>query len=166
LPLSWPQRAGFDRGPLAAYCTAYALWVEAVDALQKYGAMIKSPTGYPVQSPYLATANRQVDVMIRIAGEFGFTPASRSDFRVLQKAARCCWSSQVWRIWIFHDWDKPTERMKVINLVHALCCRSVEAQPDSLRRKNERPRTFRAKRTVREALFGNEPSIRPKLFDY
>jgi phage terminase small subunit len=40
--------------------------------------MIKSPTGYPVQSPYLATANRQVDVMIRIASEFGFTPASRS----------------------------------------------------------------------------------------
>jgi P27 family predicted phage terminase small subunit len=68
----------FDRGPLAAYCTAYALWVEAVDALQRYGAMIKSPTGYPVQSPYLATANRQVDVMIRIASEFGFTPASRS----------------------------------------------------------------------------------------
>jgi P27 family predicted phage terminase small subunit len=57
---------------------AYALWVEAVDGLQKYGAMIKSPTGYPVQSPYLSTANRQVEIMIRIASEFGFTPASRS----------------------------------------------------------------------------------------
>jgi P27 family predicted phage terminase small subunit len=68
----------FDRGPLAAYCTAYALWVEAVEALQRYGAMIKSPTGYPVQSPYLSTANRQVEIMIRIASEFGFTPASRS----------------------------------------------------------------------------------------
>jgi P27 family predicted phage terminase small subunit len=68
----------FDRGPLAAYCTAYALWVEAVDALQRYGAMIKSPTGYPVQSPYLSTANRQVEIMVRIASEFGFTPASRS----------------------------------------------------------------------------------------
>jgi phage terminase small subunit len=31
----------FDRGPLAAYCTAYAIWVEAVDALQRYGAMIQ-----------------------------------------------------------------------------------------------------------------------------
>jgi P27 family predicted phage terminase small subunit len=68
----------FDRGPLAAYCTAYAIWVEAVDALQRYGAMIKSPTGYPVQSPYLSTANRQVEIMVRIASEFGFTPASRS----------------------------------------------------------------------------------------
>jgi P27 family predicted phage terminase small subunit len=67
-----------DRGLLAAYCTAYAIWIEAVDALQRYGAMIKAPTGYPVQSPYLATANRQVEIMIRIASEFGFTPASRS----------------------------------------------------------------------------------------
>jgi len=40
--------------------------------------MIKSPTGYPVQSPYLSTANRQVEIMIRIASEFGLTPASRS----------------------------------------------------------------------------------------
>jgi phage terminase small subunit len=40
--------------------------------------MIKSPTGYPVQSPYLSTANRQVEIMVRIASEFGFTPASRS----------------------------------------------------------------------------------------
>ena len=40
--------------------------------------MIKSPSGYPVQSPYIAIANRQAEIMIRIASEFGFTPASRS----------------------------------------------------------------------------------------
>ena len=34
--------------------------------------------GYPVQSPYLAIANRQAEIMMRIASEFGFTPASRS----------------------------------------------------------------------------------------
>jgi P27 family predicted phage terminase small subunit len=67
-----------DRGPLAVYCAAYALWAESVEALQKYGAVIKSPTGYPVQSPYLSMVNRQVEIMIRIAIEFGFTPASRS----------------------------------------------------------------------------------------
>ena len=70
--------SSFDRGPLAAYCTAYALWIEATDAVQKYGAMIKSPNGYPIQSPYLATVNRQAEIMMRIASEFGFTPASRS----------------------------------------------------------------------------------------
>jgi phage terminase small subunit len=40
--------------------------------------MIKSSNGYPVQSPYLVVANKHADTMIRIACEFGFTPASRS----------------------------------------------------------------------------------------
>jgi phage terminase small subunit len=40
--------------------------------------MVKSPNGYPVQSPYIAIANRQAEIMLRIASEFGFTPASRS----------------------------------------------------------------------------------------
>jgi len=67
-----------DRAALAAYCGAYALWANATEQIQKYGAMIKSPSGYPVQSPYIAIANRQAEIMIRIASEFGFTPASRS----------------------------------------------------------------------------------------
>jgi hypothetical protein len=29
----------------------YAVWADATEAIQKYGAMLKSPTGYPVQSP-------------------------------------------------------------------------------------------------------------------
>jgi P27 family predicted phage terminase small subunit len=67
-----------DRAALAAYCGAYALWAEATEAIQKYGTMIKSPSGYPVQSPYVSIANRQAEIMMRIASEFGFTPASRS----------------------------------------------------------------------------------------
>jgi hypothetical protein len=31
-----------------------------------------------VAAPYLAIANKQAEIMIRIASEFGFTPASRS----------------------------------------------------------------------------------------
>jgi P27 family predicted phage terminase small subunit len=67
-----------DRAALAAHCSAYALWAEAMEAIQKFGAVIKSPSGFPVQSPYLAIANRQTEIMMRIASEFGFTPASRS----------------------------------------------------------------------------------------
>jgi P27 family predicted phage terminase small subunit len=67
-----------DRAALAAYCGAYALWAEATQAIQKYGTMVKSPSGYPMQSPYVAVANRQAEIMMRIASEFGFTPASRS----------------------------------------------------------------------------------------
>jgi phage terminase small subunit len=40
--------------------------------------MVKSPTGYPIQSPYVSIANRQTEIMMRIASEFWFTPASRS----------------------------------------------------------------------------------------
>jgi P27 family predicted phage terminase small subunit len=67
-----------DRAALAAYCGAYALWAEATQAIQKYGTMVKSPSGYPIQSPYVSIANRQTEIMMRIASEFGFTPASRS----------------------------------------------------------------------------------------
>ncbi len=67
-----------DRAALAAYCNAYGLWVEAIEAIQKYGTMVKSPSGYPIQSPYVSIANRQAEIMMRIASEFGFTPASRS----------------------------------------------------------------------------------------
>jgi phage terminase small subunit len=31
-----------------------------------------------IQSPYVSIANRQAEIMMRIASEFGFTPASRS----------------------------------------------------------------------------------------
>jgi P27 family predicted phage terminase small subunit len=67
-----------DRAALAAYCNAYGLWAEAIEAIQKYGTMVKSPTGYPIQSPYVSIANRQAEILMRIASEFGFTPASRS----------------------------------------------------------------------------------------
>jgi P27 family predicted phage terminase small subunit len=67
-----------DRAALAAYCNAYGLWAEAIEAIQKYGTMVKSPSGYPIQSPYVSIANRQAEIMMRIASEFGFTPASRS----------------------------------------------------------------------------------------
>ena len=66
-----PRRASY-------YCGAYALWAEAMVQIQKYGTMVKSPTGYPMQSPYLGLANRQAELMMRIASEFAFTLASCS----------------------------------------------------------------------------------------
>jgi hypothetical protein len=44
--------------------------------------MVKSPSGFPMQSPYVAVANKQAELMIRIAAEFGFTPSSRSRIAV------------------------------------------------------------------------------------
>lgn len=61
---------------------------EATEAIQKYGTMVKSPSGYPQQSPYVSIANRQAEIMIRIAAEFGFTPASRSRISTLSATER------------------------------------------------------------------------------
>lgn len=67
----------FDRVPLAIFCADLAQWLDATENIQKYGTMIKSPSGYPVQSPYVAVANRAAERLLRIADQFGFTPASR-----------------------------------------------------------------------------------------
>ena len=75
----WRARRAESSGrPLAIYCGSYAAWAEATDAIQKYGMMIKSPSGFPIQSPYVAIQNRNADIMLQIAKEFGFTPAARS----------------------------------------------------------------------------------------
>ena len=70
--------ANLDRVALAAYCTAYAREAEVNQAAQKYAAMVKSPSGFPMQAPDVAIADRQTEILMRIASEFGFSPASRS----------------------------------------------------------------------------------------
>jgi P27 family predicted phage terminase small subunit len=67
-----------DLAAFAAYCTAYGRWVEAEDALKTYGVMIKSPNGFPVQSPYLGVANKAMEQMRSLLSEFGMSPASRT----------------------------------------------------------------------------------------
>jgi P27 family predicted phage terminase small subunit len=67
-----------DRGALAAYCQAWGRWVEAEESLKRYGVVVKSPSGFPMQSPFLAIANKAMEQMRQFLGEFGMTPASRT----------------------------------------------------------------------------------------
>ncbi len=67
-----------DRAALAAYATVYGRWVEAEQALSTHGVLIKSPNGFPMQSPYLAVANRALEQMRSLLSEFGMSPASRT----------------------------------------------------------------------------------------
>lgn len=71
-----------DRAALAAYCQAWARWIEAQKALQQFGTVVRSPSGYPMQSPYLAIANEAFRQMLALLTEFGMTPAARSRIRV------------------------------------------------------------------------------------
>ena len=70
-----------DRGLLAAYCQAHALWVEAV-SLARYGTMVKSPNGFRCRAP----TSRSRTSLGRAHGEdrieFGMTPSSRTRIRL------------------------------------------------------------------------------------
>lgn len=67
-----------DRAALAAYCQAWARWAEAEEKLKETPVMLKTPSGYVQQSPWLSVANKQLELMGRYMAELGITPASRS----------------------------------------------------------------------------------------
>ena len=67
-----------DRAALAAYCQSYAKWVEAEQRLKETPPLLKTPSGYVQQSPWMAIANKQLEIMGRYMTELGMTPASRS----------------------------------------------------------------------------------------
>jgi P27 family predicted phage terminase small subunit len=73
-----------DRAALAAYCMAWSRWIDAEVNLRKFGTVIKTPLGYPIQNPYLAIANTAIDTMRRFLIEFGMTPSSRSRVSAVQ----------------------------------------------------------------------------------
>ena len=67
-----------DRAALAAYCQSYAQWVEAEQRPKETPPLLTSPSGYVQQSPWMAIANKQLELMGRYMTELGMTPASRS----------------------------------------------------------------------------------------
>ena len=67
-----------DRAVLAAYCQCYGRWVEAEERLRDTPLLLKTPSGYVQQSPWLSVANKQLELMGRYMAELGITPASRS----------------------------------------------------------------------------------------
>ena len=67
-----------DRGALAAYCQAWSRWVEAEEKLAETPMLLKSPSGYIQQSPWLSISNRQLEIMGRYMAELGLTPVSRA----------------------------------------------------------------------------------------
>jgi P27 family predicted phage terminase small subunit len=70
--------ASIDAAALALYCEAFARWRHASDQVAKFGPVVKAPSGYPVQSPYLSIANKAHEQMVKLLVEFGMTPSSRS----------------------------------------------------------------------------------------
>lgn len=71
-----------DRAALAAYAMAYGRWVEAERNVAENGMIQKTSNGNLIQNPYLSVANRALEQMVKIAAEFGMTPAARSKLHV------------------------------------------------------------------------------------
>lgn len=78
--------SGVDRAALAAYCQAYARWVQAERAIAKLaehdpitgGLLTRTTNGNAIQNPLVGTANKAMQDMVRYAAEFGMTPSARS----------------------------------------------------------------------------------------
>ena len=94
-----------DREALALFCQAWARWVEAEEALKRYGVMVKSPNGFPMQSPYLAVANKAMEQMRALLAEFGMSPSSRTRVHAtpqideddpMEQLLRESWQSRPW----------------------------------------------------------------------
>jgi P27 family predicted phage terminase small subunit len=72
-----------DRSALVVWVVAEDLHRQASENVAKYGILTEAPnTGYPMQSPYLPVVNKQAQIMLKVAEQLGFTPASRSRISV------------------------------------------------------------------------------------
>lgn len=77
--------AEVDRGALAMLCTLWDRYVTAEQMIEKAkeaapgsaGLFIKSPNGFPIQSPWLAVSNKAIEQYKTMCSEFGLTPAAR-----------------------------------------------------------------------------------------
>ena len=74
-----------DRAALAFYCVNWARHVEAEEMIERAakasggsGLFVKTPNGYPVQSPWLAVSNKAMELCRAFLAEFGMSPASRT----------------------------------------------------------------------------------------
>ncbi len=67
-----------DRSTLAAYCQSYGRWVEAEQKLKETPTLLKMPSGYVQQNPWLTISNKQLELMHKYMSEFGLSPVARS----------------------------------------------------------------------------------------
>lgn len=75
-----------DVAALGAYCQYFAQWKQAVVSLNAAakddpvyrGLVIFTSNGNAIQNPLLGIANKSAADMVRVAGEFGMTPAARA----------------------------------------------------------------------------------------
>jgi P27 family predicted phage terminase small subunit len=75
---TFSDRLGESDAPLfAKLVAAETLYRGASAEVSRVGVLIKSPTNYPIQNPYLAVVNKQHAFIVRTMSELGLTPLAR-----------------------------------------------------------------------------------------
>jgi P27 family predicted phage terminase small subunit len=70
--------AKLDRAIIAAYCMAWARWIDCERMLETTGLIVKAPNGYPMYSPYLSASNKALDQVRQLSEQIGLSGSSRS----------------------------------------------------------------------------------------
>jgi len=87
----WPQFAeqlslmrvltDADFPALCMLCEAYSIYWEAMEGVRQFGIISMTPNKYLARSEYLNTANKELEICLKILTEFGLTPSSRMRVR-------------------------------------------------------------------------------------
>lgn len=70
-----------DRGALLALCLEWSRYLTATRQIATLGLVVKAPSGYPIQNPYLPIATKALASCNKLWPELGLTPSSRSRVR-------------------------------------------------------------------------------------
>ena len=70
--------AEIDRTVLAAYCAVAGTFIEAQEQLKEEPLTLITDKGNVIQNPLVGIRNTSIQMMVKIAAEFGMTPSSRT----------------------------------------------------------------------------------------
>lgn len=77
-----------DREILAVWVVACVEHARAAVEVRKMGQVVKTKDGNIINNPHLGIANRQALIMVRVAGELGFTPSARASLGMIDESGR------------------------------------------------------------------------------
>lgn len=75
-----------DRAIVASYCVAWGRWVECEQKIRRQGMVVKSPSGYPIYSPYFTAANKALAQVRQLAEQIGLSASARSRIKAGEPA--------------------------------------------------------------------------------
>ena len=77
-----------DREVLAVWVVACVEHARAAVEVRRMGQVVKTKDGNVINNPHLGIANRQAFIMVRTAGELGFTPSARASLGMIDESRR------------------------------------------------------------------------------